>query len=125
MKIAASLACGLVFAIGLGFSGMLRPEKIIGFLEFRDPSLLLVMAPAMGIYTVAAWRRRGPQQPVDLPLVVGAAIFGIGWGMTGICPGPAVVNLARPNPFFLAFMAALLGGMALRSVVRRRRADCQ
>lgn len=123
MKIAAAFACGLVFAIGLGFSGMLRPEKVIGFLEFKDPSLLLVMGPAVAIYLAAAWRRRrGPEQPVDLPLIAGAAIFGVGWGLTGVCPGPAIVNLARPNAFFLGFMAALIAGMALRALLRLRRA---
>lgn len=120
MKIAAALGCGLLFAVGLGFSGMLRPEKVTGFLEWKDPSLLLVMGPAMGIYMLAAWRRRGPEQPVDLALVLGAAIFGIGWGLSGICPGPAVVNLARPDAFFLAFMGSVLAGMALQALVRRK-----
>jgi len=76
----------------------------------------------VAIYLAAAWRRRGPEKPVDLPLVAGAAIFGIGWGLTGVCPGPALVNLARPNAFFLGFMAALVAGMALRALIRTRQA---
>lgn len=119
MRLPIAFGCGLVFAIGLGFSGMLKPEKVIGFLEFEDPTLLFVMGPAVVIYALAAWRRRGAQQPVDLPLVVGAAIFGAGWGLTGICPGPAVVNLANPDPFFLAFVAAVLAGIGFRAAVRR------
>ena len=120
MRIAAALGCGLLFAIGLGFSGMLRPEKVTGFLDWKDPSLLFVMGPAMGIYMIAAWRRRGPEGPVDAPLVAGAAIFGIGWGLTGICPGPAVVNLVRLDVYFLAFTAAVLAGMLLQALVRRK-----
>ena len=114
-----AFACGLVFAVGLGFSGMLRPEKVIGFLEWRDPSLLFVMAPAVGIYALAAWRRsKGPEKPLDLKLFAGAAIFGIGWGLTGICPGPALVNLVQVNAFTFAFMAALLAGIGLRAALR-------
>ena len=126
MKLAAAFVCGLVFAIGLGFSGMLRPEKVIGFLEFKDPSLLFVMGPAVAIYFVAARKRRGPQAPVDAPLVAGAAIFGVGWGLTGICPGPAVVNLAKPDVFFVTFAVAMVGGIGLRAVFgawQRRSAD--
>ena len=123
MKTAAAFACGVVFAVGLGFSGMLKPEKVIGFLQFKDPSLLFVMGPAMAIYLVAAFRRRGPQLPIDLPLVAGAAIFGVGWGLTGICPGPAVVNLAKPDAFFLTFMAAVLAGIGLRALLRRPKTD--
>ena len=126
MKLAAAFVCGLVFAIGLGFSGMLRPEKVIGFLEFKDPSLLFVMGPAVAIYFVAARKRRAPQAPVALPLVAGAAIFGVGRGLTGICPGPAVVNLARPDAFFVTFVAAIVAGIGLRALFgawQRRGAD--
>ena len=119
MRPATAFACGLLFAIGLGLSGMLRPEKVIAFLEFKDPSLLFVMGPAVAIYFIAARKRRGPQAPVDAPLIAGAAIFGVGWGLTGICPGPAVVNLARPDAFFLTFIVAVLGGIGLRAVLKR------
>lgn len=116
-----AFACGLVFAIGLGFSGMLRPEKVIGFLEWKDPSLLFVMGPAVLIYAAAAWKRRGPEKPLDVPLVAGAAIFGIGWGLTGVCPGPALVNLVQGRAFFAAFGAALVVGMLLRATFSRPR----
>lgn len=116
-----AFACGLVFAVGLGFSGMLKPEKVIGFLEWRDPSLLFVMGPAVAIYALAAWRRsKGPEKPLDVPLVAGAALFGIGWGLTGVCPGPALVNLVQPNGFFAVFGASLLGGIALRAALRAK-----
>jgi hypothetical protein len=98
---------------------MLRPEKVIAFLEFDDPSLLLVMGPAVLIYLVAAWKRPGPQARIDASVIAGAAIFGVGWGLTGICPGPAIVNLARPDAFFLTFFAAVLGGIGLRAGLRR------
>jgi uncharacterized membrane protein YedE/YeeE len=119
VKLPTAFACGLVFAIGLGFSGMLKPEKVIGFLELEDPTLLFVMGPAVAIYLLAAWKRRGPEQPVDRRLVAGAAIFGVGWGLTGICPGPAIVNLANPDAFFLAFVAAVITGIGARAVLRR------
>lgn len=117
MRLPIAFGCGLLFAIGLGFSGMLKPEKVIGFLELEDPTLLFVMGPAVAIYMLAAWRRRGPEQPVDQRLIAGAAIFGVGWGLTGICPGPAIVNLANPNAFFLSFVAAVLVGIGARAVL--------
>lgn len=119
MRLASAFGCGVVFAIGLGVSGMLKPEKVIGFLELKDPTLLFVMGPAVMIYLLASWRQRGPQRPVDVPLVGGAAIFGIGWGLTGVCPGPAIVNLAKPDSFFLVFTAALVAGIGARALVKR------
>jgi uncharacterized membrane protein YedE/YeeE len=119
VKLAITFVCGVIFAIGLGISGMLKPEKIIAFLEFEDPSLLFVMGPAVMIYAIAVWKRRGMDRPVDVPLVAGAAIFGVGWGLTGICPGPAIVNLAKPDTFFVAFVAAVLVGIGARALARR------
>ena len=120
MNLAAAFGSGLVFAVGLGFSGMLKPEKVIGFLELTDPTLLFVMGPAVAIHLLATWKRRarGKQRPLDVPLVAGAAIFGVGWGLTGICPGPAIVNLARPDNFFLIFVAALIAGIGARSLLK-------
>jgi uncharacterized membrane protein YedE/YeeE len=124
VKVAIAFACGLVFAAGLALSGMIRPEKVIGFLDIFgrwDPALAFVMGPAVGIYALAAWRRRppGPERPLDVRLFAGAAIFGIGWGLTGVCPGPALVNLAAPNAFFATFAAALVAGVALSLAIRR------
>ena len=119
-----AFASGLLFAIGLALSGMLKPEKVIGFLDVFgrwDPSLAFVMGPAVGIYALAALRRpRAPERPLDVRLFLGAAIFGIGWGLAGICPGPAIVNLAAPTGFLLAFAAALVAGVALSLAARPR-----
>ena len=118
-----AFASGVLFAIGLALSGMLRPEKVIGFLDVFgrwDPSLAFVMGPAVAIYAFAAWKRpRGPEKPLDVRLFAGAALFGIGWGLAGICPGPAIVNLVAPTGFLLAFAAALVAGVALSLAVRR------
>lgn len=128
MRIAVAFACGVVFALGLGISGMLQPTKVIGFLDVAgkwDPSLAFVMGPAVGI-TLAAWvLRRGrstpwgsevPAQPIhtlDRRLFVGASLFGIGWGITGVCPGPAVANLAAASTFTLAALGSIAAGTAL------------
>lgn len=128
MKSGVAFACGVVFALGLGISGMLLPSKIIGFLDVAgrwDPSLLFVMGPAVGI-TLIAWRwRRGRPSPcgvevpgkgshtLDARLFVGAGLFGIGWGLAGLCPGPAVTNVAAPASFALLALGAMLAGIAL------------
>lgn len=136
MKNAAAFACGLVFALGLGVSGMLQPAKVIGFLDVAgtwDPSLAFVMGPAVGI-TLAAWAwRRGKPSPwgsevpvksvhdLDARLFIGAALFGAGWGLAGVCPGPAVTNLAAPSPFTLTALGAMLAGIALSFLPMIRR----
>lgn len=137
MKLAAAFVCGVVFALGLGLSGMLQPAKVIGFLDFFgswDPALLFVMGPAVG-FTFAAWRwRRGrpspwgspvPEKPnhsLDVRLFAGASLFGVGWGISGVCPGPALTNLAAPGAFTLTVLASLVAGVALSLLpgVRRR-----
>ncbi|HKA90391.1 MAG TPA: DUF6691 family protein [Haliangiales bacterium] len=127
MRLVVSFACGLVFAVGLAIAGMTNPAKVVGFLDVTgawDPTLAFVMAGALGVYAVA-WRfRRGLAAPVlggafpprpgaiDARLLVGAAIFGIGWGISGYCPGPAVVS-ATVVPPAAAFVLAMLAGMAL------------
>jgi uncharacterized membrane protein YedE/YeeE len=133
MKIAVAFVSGLVFALGLGLSGMLLPAKIIGFLDVAgnwDPSLLLVMGPAVGLVLVAWLLRRGRPSPwgqevpgkgaqhLDSRLYAGAGLFGIGWALAGVCPGPAVTNLAAPSSFTLVALAAMLVGIAL-SFLRR------
>ena len=119
-----AFACGVLFAAGLALSGMLQPEKVRGFLDVFgrwDPSLAFVMGPAVAIYAIAAWKRpRGPEKPLDVRLFAGAAIFGVGWGLAGICPGPAIVNLVAPTGFVLAFAAALVAGVALSLAAKAR-----
>ena len=134
MRTVVAFVCGIIFALGLGLSGMLQPAKIIGFLDVAgnwDPSLLFVMGPAVGI-TLAAWAiRRGRTTPygcavpgkgsstLDTTLFIGAGLFGIGWGMTGVCPGPAVANLAAPTAFTLVVLGAIVVGVALSLLLRR------
>jgi uncharacterized membrane protein YedE/YeeE len=132
---------GLLFAVGLGIGGMTDPARVMGFLDVTgawDPSLLFLMAGAVG--THAALRRlilRRPQPvlspvfptpaqtQVDRRLVGGAALFGIGWGLAGYCPGPALVSLAKGAPTVLLFVAAMLAGMGIfrgwESAVTRRK----
>ena len=107
----ASFACGLIFGIGLLISGMTDPQKVLGFLDVFgtwDPTLAFVMAGALGVTAIgfAVAKRRGravlesrsrwpAPAAIDAPLVAGAILFGIGWGLVGLCPGPAIVNLAH------------------------------
>jgi hypothetical protein len=129
MRSLASLLCGYVFGWGLFISGMIRPEKILGFLDVLaiprgnwDPSLAIVMAAALLVTSagyVLARRRvpifeqqnQWPAQPrIDRPLVAGAALFGIGWGLVGLCPGPAIENLASLSPGIVVFVVAMAVG---------------
>jgi len=135
MKAVVAFACGVLFATGLGISGMLQPAKVLGFLDFFgawDPTLLGVMAGAILVYLLAWARRRGrpslwgSQVPakanhaLDGRLFLGASLFGVGWGFVGVCPGPAVTNLAAPSAFTLAVLASILAGVALSFLVPAR-----
>jgi hypothetical protein len=140
MPIAASLACGFIFGLGLLISEMVNPAKVLGFLDIFgawDPSLAVVMAAALAVSSVgfAIAGRRGrpllaPQSlwptkaDIDRPLLVGSALFGMGWGLVGLCPGPALVNLATFSPGIIAFVAAMAAGMgACDAWLRWRQAD--
>jgi uncharacterized membrane protein YedE/YeeE len=129
MRIIASLLCGLVFGAGLLFSGMVQPTKVLGFLDIFgawDPSLAVVMAAALAVsipgFRLVSGRARPlletqsfwpTKSQIDRPLVVGAALFGVGWGLVGLCPGPALESLATLSPGVLVFVAAMAGGMTL------------
>ena len=124
-----SLMAGLLFGAGLLVSGMANPAKVLGFLDLLgawDPSLALVMAGAVGVglvgFPFATRRARAalglpmrmtsaPRQ-IDRHLLVGAAIFGVGWGLVGFCPGPALVALASGSPKAVLFVVSMLVGMA-------------
>jgi uncharacterized protein len=128
VQILVSLLCGLVFGTGLVISGMTEPAKVLGFLDVLgrwDPTLAFVMGGALAVSAAgfALARRRGtpvlaPQhlwptrQDIDRPLVAGAVLFGIGWGLVGLCPGPAVANLAGLSPRVGLFVAAMIAGIA-------------
>jgi uncharacterized membrane protein YedE/YeeE len=126
---AAAGIAGLVFGLGLVLSGMSNPAKVLGFLDLAgpwDPSLALVMAGAIavGLVGFAMARKRAasvlglPMRipttgTVDRRLAVGAIVFGIGWGLVGLCPGPAVVALSSGSLEAILFVAAMLAGMAI------------
>ena len=132
-----ALGAGFVFGIGLWISGMANPQKVLGFLDVAgdwDASLMFVMAGAVAV-TLAGFRwvlKRGKplleasfelptRKDIDLPLVAGAAIFGIGWGIAGYCPGPGITTLSTLSAESIQFVAAMLvGGLGTRRLLRRR-----
>jgi uncharacterized protein len=115
----SAFGAGLLFGIGLWLSGMANPRKVLDFLDVAgnwDPSLLLVMGGAVAV-TLAAFRpiirRRGltfEKTKVDASLVAGAAIFGIGWGIGGYCPGPAITALSNLTAEVFVFASAMIAG---------------
>jgi uncharacterized protein len=127
MRVAVNFALGLTFGLGLVLSGMVDPAKILNFLDVFgtwDPSLALVMFGAV-IITFAgyqlAWRNSRPMfddlfhlpksTAIDRRLVLGAAIFGVGWGLSGYCPGPALAGISLLAPGTVVFVPAMLAGM--------------
>ena len=135
MTVLTSFAVGLVFGLGLIVSGMSDPAKVLGFLDLAgswDPSLALVMLGAVAV-GLAAFRLAGnrpcsllglPMQmptarQIDRRLLAGSAIFGIGWGLAGICPGPALVLLGAGSLKGIVSTVALLAGMAVFEIRRR------
>jgi uncharacterized membrane protein YedE/YeeE len=127
MQKIVALAVGLIFGFGLCISGMIDPSKVLGFLDLGgswDPSLAFVMGGALVVGFVAfsfAKRRRTAfdgaaielptARAIDRSLVLGSLIFGIGWGLAGICPGPGIVDLGFFNPQAMVFVAAMAVGM--------------
>ncbi len=125
----ASLFLGALFGVGLMVSGMMQPQKVQDFLDFTgswDPSLALVMGGAFLVSALAfplIVRRKVPlighkfhlptARDLDAKLIVGSALFGIGWGLGGFCPGPAIVGVATGSTSALLFALAMLVGMAL------------
>jgi uncharacterized protein len=132
---AVALGAGLVFSAGLVLSGMARPSKVIGFLDVAgrwDASLLCVMAGAVGVHFVVqrlARRRAAPlwsprfwlptRRDIDGRLLLGSLVFGVGWGLSGYCPGPALVSLPLGGVSALVFVSAMLAGMWLTSRLER------
>jgi len=136
-RLAAALAMGLVFGLGLSLSGMLDPARVQGFLDVTgawDPTLMFVLGGAVSVALAGfALARRLPRpvldarfdlpvnRRIDAPLLGGAALFGIGWGLSGLCPGPAVAALATGATPILVFVPAMLVGMAAFRMVQARR----
>ena len=138
MAVFTSFLAGLVFGGGLLLSSMANPAKVLGFLDLAgqwNPSLALVMAGAVAVGFIAfrfAGKRsvsfigRQMRLPtvrhIDLRLVAGSTLFGIGWGIAGFCPGPALVALGMGQAKAAAFVVAMLIGMGLFDWLERRRA---
>lgn len=130
------VVAGLLFAGGLTLSGMTQPAKVSAFLDVAgawDPSLAWVMGGAVSVYFVAdrlarRWARplfaatfpARPSPRVDGPLVAGAALFGVGWGLSGFCPGPALVSMGAGVNAALWFAPAMLAGMAFQRLIAPR-----
>jgi uncharacterized membrane protein YedE/YeeE len=130
MPIFTSFICGFVFGCGLTISGMIQPAKVLGFLDLFgipsgawDPSLAVVMAAALAVASVgyALLRTRAPlfeketlwptKTDIDRPLLSGALLFGLGWGLVGLCPGPAIVDLSTRSLPVIVFVTAMAIGM--------------
>ncbi|EJC75130.1 putative transporter component [Rhizobium leguminosarum bv. trifolii WSM2012] len=125
----AALASGVVFAFGLSLSGMLNPARIQGFLDVFgawDPSLAFVLGGAVAVAAIGVQVMKRMRHPVfddsfhvpagrriDAPLVIGSVLFGLGWGIGGFCPGPAVASLSTGLPQTILFVVAMLAGMTL------------
>ena len=135
-RIAIAFGCGLVFGLGLLISGMTQPTKVLGFLDIFgawDASLAVVMAAALIVSFAGFAMARRRSQPlfetqsfwpaattIDRPLVVGSILFGLGWGLVGLCPGPALENLATRSPRVVVFVAAMAVGMLAQHFWRKR-----
>jgi uncharacterized membrane protein YedE/YeeE len=135
-----ALAAGALFGVGLVVSGMTDPRNVIGFLDFTghwDPRLVAVMAGAVGVHASllallarAAGGRGARLLPprntrIDRPLIVGSAIFGVGWGLSGYCPGPAIASLGFGARTAIVFVAAMIVGIIAGGRVSRRRSGCE
>jgi uncharacterized protein len=139
MQIFVALVVGLLFGIGLIVSGMIDPSKVLGFLDLAgewDPSLAFVMAGAVLVGTIAfglaAKRSRTllgdvmrlpSATAIDRRLVLGGALFGVGWGLAGYCPGPALASVVLGGPKPVVFVLSLLAGMAMFELLEHRSAS--
>jgi uncharacterized membrane protein YedE/YeeE len=139
MPALASLLCGFIFGSGLVISRMVQTTKVLGFLDVFgipsgtwDPSLIVVMAAGL-VVTGIGYALIRPHTPVfapkslwptatdiDQPLITGAALFGVGWGLVGLCPGPAIADLATLSPGVFVFVIAMAVGMAAHDLWQAR-----
>jgi uncharacterized membrane protein YedE/YeeE len=135
MNYLAQFIAGLIFGTGLVVSGMIFPDKVLNFLDIAgqwDPSLAFVMGGAVTVTFIGfryAFSRTKPvfaarfliptKQSIDRRLLSGAALFGIGWGLSGLCPGPAISSLAMANPRVLIMLVAMIIGMTFARYLAR------
>jgi uncharacterized membrane protein YedE/YeeE len=135
---AIAFAAGALFALGLGISGLSDPAKVLAFLDVTggawDPALMFVMGAALAVHAPVIRAARGRSRPwrgerydwpeasaIDRRLVAGAAIFGVGWGLSGYCPGPALVGAASLYPRTLVFIAGVIAGAVVaRALVQKK-----
>jgi uncharacterized protein len=138
MKLVSPFFAGLLFGLGLCLSGMTDPHKVLGFLDLAgawDPSLALVMGGAVAVAFVAFRIARGrrtsltgaplpapPAAAIDARLIGGSLLFGAGWGLAGLCPGPALVNLGFLDIRAVVFVLAMVAGMRFVDAAKARRA---
>jgi uncharacterized membrane protein YedE/YeeE len=134
VSLLAAACCGIIFGFGLIVSDMVQPLKVLNFLDLFgrwDPSLLVVMAAALAVTglgyslvrsrghpylaTQSYWPNAGG---IDTQLISGAALFGLGWGLVGLCPGPALADLATLDPQVIGFVVAMVAGMIAHDVWR-------
>ena len=138
MNVAVALLAGLLFGVGLALSGMLDPARVLGFLDVAgawDPSLAFVLGGAVAVSALGtALSRRLPhpvladrfdlprQRWIDLRLLGGSALFGVGWGLAGFCPGPGLAALSFGLPKAVVFVIAMLVGMGVFRLTLQRQA---
>ena len=132
----SSFLAGLVFGLGLIVSGMANPAKVLGFLDLAgrwDPSLAFVMAGAIAVGAIAfaiartrtaslldAPMKLPSEQRIDRRLLAGALVFGVGWGIAGFCPGPALVAIGMGSTKAVVFVVAMLAGMGIFQIAEKR-----
>lgn len=137
LSILSYLFAGTLFGLGLILSGMVNPNKVIGFLDITgdwDPSLALVMVGAIAVFGLGRFVTRAQIKPLAAPsfsapaeesidrrLLIGSALFGVGWGIAGFCPGPALVSLVTLDGKVLAFVMAMIVTIAITRVLDERR----
>lgn len=126
MPVVIALIAGVLMSAGITYSQMIDPAKVLAFLTLNanwDPSLMLVMAGALAVYAPGFWLFAGRGKPffadnfhlptrreLDKPLLLGSALFGVGWGLAGYCPGPAIAALSSGSSATLAFVIAMIAG---------------
>jgi len=136
MKNIIAILSGILFAIGLGISGMMSPEKVQGFLDITgkwDPSLALVMGGALLVTFISfpvITKNTKPKldecfylptkKKLEPTIFIGPALFGIGWGLAGLCPGPAIANIAVMTPQILLFVLVMLLFMKLTDLLKSK-----
>jgi len=135
-RLMTALIIGAIFGAGLAIAGMLNPSKVIGFIDIFgdwDPSLAFVMGGGVLVNAFGhcfVMKRKAPVQcaafsmptstNIDKPLVIGSAIFGVGWGLAGLCPGPVVASLFLNGQAMLPFFGLMIAGLLAGRIVMRR-----